>query len=74
MLANEIGVDHWKVSLGYWVLQILVEIGALALRGYGDLVVVAFLGNCFAGFWGFGYLVRKRVEADACSTGIQYAD
>lgn len=62
LLANEMGIDHWKVSVGYGVLQLVVGIGALTLRGYGDLVVVAFLGICFAGFGGFGYLVRKRDE------------
>jgi Fuc2NAc and GlcNAc transferase len=62
LLANEMGIDHWKVSVGYGVLQLVVGVGALTLRGYGDLVVVVFLGCCFVGFWGFGYLVRKRVQ------------
>ena len=48
--ANEMGVAHWKVSAGYGALQLMVGVGALALRGYGDLVVVIFLGSCFAGF------------------------
>ena len=59
LLANEMGIDHWKVSTGYGVLQILVGIGALALRGYGNLAVVIFLGCCFAGFAAVSCFVRK---------------
>ena len=59
LLANEMGIDHWKVSTGYGVLQILVGIGALALRGYGNLAIVIFLGCCFAGFAAVSCFVRK---------------
>ncbi len=62
LLANEMGVDHWKVSVGYGVLQAVVGIGALVLRRYGTLTIIFFLGVCFAGFWGFGYWLRKRSE------------
>jgi len=59
LLANEMGIDHWKVSVGYGALQLVVGIGALTLRGYGDLVVVAFLGCCFVGFWVISFFVRR---------------
>jgi Fuc2NAc and GlcNAc transferase len=62
LLANEMGVDHWKVSVGYGVLQAVVGIGALVLRGYGTLTIIFFLAVCFAGFGGFGYWLRKRSE------------
>ena len=62
LLANEMGIDHWKVSAGYGVLQLIVGVGAFALREYGTLAVVGFLGVWFAGFWGFGCWVRKRTE------------
>ena len=32
LLANEMGIDHWKVSVGYGVLQLLVGIGVLVVR------------------------------------------
>lgn len=60
LLANEMGIEHWKVSIGYSVLQILVGIGALVLRWYGDLAVVIFLGSCFAGFGIVSFVVRSR--------------
>ena len=62
LLANEMGIDHWKVSVGYGVLQLVVGIGALVLRGYGTVVLVGYLGAWFVGFCCFGYWVRKRTE------------
>jgi len=59
LLTNEMGIDHWKVSAGYGVLQLLVGIGALALRGYGNLAVMIFLGSCFAGFGMVSFFVRR---------------
>jgi Fuc2NAc and GlcNAc transferase len=44
LLANEMEIAHWKVSVGYGVLQ----------------VVVGYLGAWFVGFWIFGGWVRRR--------------
>ena len=62
LLANEMGIAHWKVSVGYGVLQALVGIGALLLHRYGVVTVAFFLGGCFTAFCGFGYWVRLRLE------------
>lgn len=62
LLANEMGIDHWKVSVGYGVLQLLVGVMAFMLRGYGGFAVLGFLGGCFLGFWFFGCWVRRRTE------------
>jgi len=35
LLVNEMGIEHWKVSVGYGALQLVVGMGALALRGMG---------------------------------------
>lgn len=61
LLVNEAGVAHWKVSAGYGALQLVVGLGALAIREYGTLVIFFFLGICFAGFFCFSYLLRKQV-------------
>lgn len=61
LLANEMEVAHWKISAGYGLLQLVVGIGALVFRAYGNLVVVAFLGSCFAGFAMISYIVRRRL-------------
>ena len=60
LLANNMRIDHWKVSAGYGVLQLIVGIGALALRGYGNLVLVVFLSCCFMGFAVVSYFVRTQ--------------
>ena len=62
LLANEMGIDHWKVSVGYGVLQAVVGVGALMLRGVGTVAVLGYLGVWFVGFWVFGSWVRKRTE------------
>ena len=55
-------VAHWKVSLGYGLLQALVGTGALMVKGYGLPTLFGSLGVCFAGFWGFGVGVWSRVD------------
>jgi Fuc2NAc and GlcNAc transferase len=60
LLANEMGIAHWKVSVGYGLLQAVVGSGALMVRGYGTMVVVGYLGAWFLGFWIFGGWVRRR--------------
>jgi len=62
LLANELRVAHWKVSVGYGLLQAVVGTGALMVKGYGLPALFGSLGICFAGFWGFGALVRSRVD------------
>jgi UDP-N-acetylmuramyl pentapeptide phosphotransferase/UDP-N-acetylglucosamine-1-phosphate transferase len=62
LLANEMGIVHWKVSLGYGVLQTFVGLVALGIRDGGTVVVAVFLACCFTGFWIFGYRVRRRAE------------
>ena len=62
LLANEMGIAHWKVSVGYGVLQLLVGLAVLGIRGYGTVVVLGFLGVCFLGFWGFGCWVRRSAD------------
>jgi len=62
LLANEMRVAHWKVSVGYGLLQAVVGTGALMVKGYGLPVLFGSLGICFAGFWGFGAWVRSRVD------------
>jgi len=71
LLANEMGIAHWKVSVGYGVLQAVVGLGALGVRGYGTLPLVGYLGAWFVGFWGFGNWVRSRSAdyADSCRYG-----
>ena len=60
LLANEMGIAHWKVSVGYGVLQAVVGVGALLMRTYGVGILVGYLGAWFVAFWIFGGWVRYR--------------
>jgi Fuc2NAc and GlcNAc transferase len=62
LLANEMGIAHWKVSAGYGVLQAVVGVSALIISGYGTLVLFGFLGISFAGFAVVSYTVRNRLK------------
>lgn len=71
LLANEMRVEHWKVSVGYGVLQAVVGVSVLVLRGYGLPIVLSMLAFYFAAFAVAGYYIRS---ADASSTSLQSAD
>ncbi len=62
LLANEMGMPHWKVSMGYGILQLVVGMGVLLLRDFGSVVVLLFLTVCFAGFVFYSFSMRKRLE------------
>lgn len=42
-LANERGIDHWKVSLGYGLMQAIIGTSFWMLSGYGFVVVMTAL-------------------------------
>ena len=62
LLANEISIPHWKISVSYGFLQAVVGFGALVLRGYGTFVVLGYLGICFIIFWVFAVRLRSVIE------------
>jgi Fuc2NAc and GlcNAc transferase len=43
LLANEFGIAHWKVSLGYGLAQAFISIHILSLRPRGPVVVAGVL-------------------------------
>ncbi|MBU2591300.1 MAG: UDP-N-acetylmuramyl pentapeptide phosphotransferase, partial [Nitrospinae bacterium] len=61
LLANELEVPHWKVTIGYGVLQLTVGLTVLWGRSYGMAIVLLLLALYFALFLLAGYLVRKKV-------------
>jgi len=63
ILANEWGIAHWKISVGYGLLQLAVGISVWLVRPYGRLILVALLAVCFAGFALVSGCVRKRGSA-----------
>lgn len=61
LLANEMGIAHWKVSLWYGVLQLLVGCSALVSSRYGFMAVAGSLCFYFVGFSFVSYHVRVRI-------------
>ncbi len=62
LLANEFGISHWKVSVGYGVVQLVIGINVLLLRNFGILVVFLLLVGYFSGFIVTTWAVRTRLR------------
>ncbi len=63
-LANEMGIAHWKVSLGYSLIQVAVMVLAVSLSRHGvgvELGMLAALGLA----WGCAHWAVKRQIKDA---------
>jgi Fuc2NAc and GlcNAc transferase len=61
LLANEMGMAHWRISLGYAAAQLIVGLIALRLMAAGPVAVLAFLAAAGIGFGGCAARVRRRV-------------
>ena len=59
LLANELGYAHWKVSIGYGILQGVIGMSLLIARQHGLLVVLGLLLGYFVAFAVVGQRVRQ---------------
>ncbi len=64
LLANEMGIAHWKVSVGYGILQLLVGVSVLVVRQVGILGNVVLLGAWFGGFVWVSFYFRRKLATD----------
>lgn len=62
LLANERRIAHWKVSVGYGIMQVLVGVSVLLARPIGLLAVLGVLAGWFGFFVTCGYYVRASTE------------
>jgi UDP-N-acetylmuramyl pentapeptide phosphotransferase/UDP-N-acetylglucosamine-1-phosphate transferase len=61
LLANELGIDHWKVSVGYGLLQLIIGVSALFAKLFGVFAIVALL-VVFSGLFAWAnYFIRIRI-------------
>jgi Fuc2NAc and GlcNAc transferase len=44
ILANELNFPHWKVSLGYAIIQILIGLSVLVLQSFGMASILTLIG------------------------------
>jgi Fuc2NAc and GlcNAc transferase len=61
LLANEKGIAHWKVSVGYGVFQAAVGLSVLGVKPLGLLPVILLLLLWFSAFFVFSSFVRRSV-------------
>lgn len=64
LLANEKGVAHWKVSLGYGIFQLAVGCSVLMVRPYGLTAVLALLAGWLLVFGGVSCRLREQTEKE----------
>lgn len=62
LLANEVGMAHWKVTLMYGAMQLAVGGGVLFLNAYGARPVVLFLTACFIIFSFVSLFIRNEIK------------
>jgi len=62
LLANEMKIDHWKISVGYGLVQLIVGVSVLAVRPVGILGVLLLLGGWFGGFARVSFVVRRSLS------------
>jgi Fuc2NAc and GlcNAc transferase len=65
LLSNEKGIPHWKVSVGYGLLQLVVGLSVLLLRHLGSVMVLSLLAAYFGAFIVLSSFIRKNVATSA---------
>ena len=62
ILSNEYRVAHWKVSLGYAIVQFVIGVTILGLKSAGIMVVLLLIIIYFSGFNLFSFFVRRNLQ------------
>ena len=61
LLANEKGIGHWKISIGYGLAQLIVGITILLLRPFGITLILPLLAAYFIAFIIISSVIRKNL-------------
>ena len=61
LLANEYGIEHWQVSLGYGLSQLIIGVSILLIKNIGILAVISALLFYFCCFIGMSCAVRGKL-------------
>lgn len=62
VLANEYGVSHWKVSIGYGTVQILISVILISLKPFGARILFLFLAVSFFAFFGISKWIKSKID------------
>ena len=61
LLANEKGISHWKISVGFGLLQLMVGASVLLAKPFGIIAILSILAVYFAAFIGASVLIRRNL-------------
>jgi Fuc2NAc and GlcNAc transferase len=62
LLANEKGIPHWKVSVGFGLLQLFVGVSAISVKPFGIVPTLALLVALFMAFSCVSFYIRASLE------------
>jgi Fuc2NAc and GlcNAc transferase len=62
LLANEYGIEHWKVSIAYGAIQLAIGMAIIFLQNYGYIPVFSLLLLCFFSFAILAVVIRKKLR------------
>jgi len=62
LFANEYGVAHWKISLGYGIFQLVVGTSVLLIKVKGGMAVLSAIALYFSTFSIISFIFRKKLQ------------
>lgn len=62
VLANEAGLPHWRVSVGYGLAQLLIGLAVWGIGGHGLVARLVFLVLLLAAFVWFNNRIKRRYQ------------
>ena len=62
LLANEMHYHHWKISMGYGILQLLIGLSVLAAKPKGLVFLLVLISIYFLGFTIFSTFIRIKAD------------
>ncbi len=65
ILANEGDIDHWKISVGYGLLQLMVGVTMLSVNSHGTINVLGTGALFFTGYIAAYFRLRRWVNTES---------
>lgn len=62
LLANEVGISHWKISLGYGLVQMMIGLSVIFIKPMGIYFILFFYLVYSLLFIWFSIIIRKKVS------------
>ena len=73
LMANELGFRHWKISVGYGLLQLIIGVSILTIKDFGSVAVFFLITIYFACFTLVSYIVRRKIMTMSADCKKQHA-